>query len=46
MSDDSLKWENVILYNINGGDTTYLTDMELEGLLNAIYENGTFSWHW
>lgn len=46
MNDDSLKWEEVVLYNTNSGDTTYLNDLELEGLLNAIYENGTFSWYW
>lgn len=43
---ESLKWEEVVLYNTNTGDTTYLSDVELESLLNAIYENGTFSWYW
>jgi predicted nucleic acid-binding Zn ribbon protein len=46
MGEDSIKWEEVVLYNIDSGDTTYLTDLELESLLNAIYENGTFSWYW
>ena len=46
VSDDSIKWEEVILYNSNSGETTYLTDLELESLLNAVYENGTFSWYW
>ncbi len=46
MNDDWLSWEEIVLYNINGGDTTYLNDYELESLLSAIYENGTFSWYW
>lgn len=45
-SDDTVTWEEVILYNVDSGDTTYLTELELEGLLNAVYENGTFSWYW
>ena len=46
MYEESLEWQNVILYNVDMGTTTYLTDLELESLLNAIYENGTFSWVW
>lgn len=46
MREDKLKWEEVVLYNTDSGDTTYLTDLELESLLNAIYEDGTFTWYW
>ena len=46
MNGDTLMWDEVILYNVDEGDTTYLTDLELESLLNAIYEGGSFTWVW
>lgn len=44
--EEKIRWEEVILYNADDGETTYLTDLELESLLNAIYEGGIFSWVW
>ena len=46
MYEQSIKWQEVTLYNVNNGTTTYLTNLELESLLSAIYEGGTFSWIW
>ena len=44
--DDSVEWKDITLYNADNGKTTSLTAMEKRSLLNAIYEDGYFSWTW
>ena len=41
-----VEWKEIVLYNADEGNTTRLTNSERESLLNAIYEDGNFSWYW